>query len=321
MTIRVEIVPMALAALLLMMGPQIHAFAFIPSSTISSRTGAITTPSTALLAFHENVVSTIPVSCLQDGMKMKKIPSSDLVVSEICLGTMTFGEQLTKEQGFAQLDMATKELGINFIDTAESYPVPSAPTSTGASERIIGEWLKRKGNKRQNVIISTKICGFSDQITWCRRDGEGTRINRKQVIEAVDAQLERLGTDYIDLLQFHWPDRYVPLFGAPEYLYDLERNDGTPIREQLEIINDLVKAGKVRSFGLSNETPYGATAFCKTAELLKLPRPCCVQNAYNLLVRNDYESGMLESCSPTNNNMVSLFLIFTYIKHCRPLFS
>ena len=170
-------------------------------------------------------------------MKFKKLIGTDLVVSEICLGTMTFGEQNTQADAFAQLDKATKEYGINFIDTAESYPVPSAPTTSGESERIIGKWLKK--NKREDVIISTNICGHSDQIVWCRDEGQGTRINRKQVIAAVDAQLKRLGTDYIDLLQFHWPDRYVPLYGAPEYHTDMERPDTIPIREQLEIISDL----------------------------------------------------------------------------------
>jgi aryl-alcohol dehydrogenase-like predicted oxidoreductase len=189
-------------------------------------------------------------------------------------------------------------------DTAESYPVPSAPSTTGKTELIIGEWLKKSGKKtRENTVISTNICGFSDQITWCRKDGQGTRVNREQVFEAVDAQLKRLGTDYIDLLQIHWPDRYVPLYGAPDYLYELERTGSTPIKEQLEIIAELVKAGKVRHFGLSNETPYGVTAFTQTADLLGLPRPCVAQNAYSLLVRNEYETGMLEACSPANANV------------------
>lgn len=153
------------------------------------------------------------------------------------------------------------------------------------------------------MIISTKVCGYSDQITWCRSNGEGTRVNRQQVMEAVDAQLKRLGTDYIDVLQIHWPDRYVPLYGAPEYMYELERADTTPIREQLEIMQELIKSGKIRHFGLSNETPYGLTSFVKTAELLGLPKPCVTQNAYNLLVRNEFETGMLEACSPVHGNV------------------
>jgi aryl-alcohol dehydrogenase-like predicted oxidoreductase len=237
-------------------------------------------------------------------MKMRKLPSTDLIVSELCLGTMTYGEQNSKDEAFQQLDVATKEYGINFIDTAESYPVPSAPSTSGATESILGEWLKKGGKKRrQEVVISTKICGFSDQITWCRENGEGTRVTKEQVMYAVDAQLKRLGTDYIDLLQIHWPDRYVPLYGSPEYKYEMERADATPIRAQLEIMSELIKSGKVRHYGLSNETPYGVTTFTTMADMLGLPRPSVTQNVYNLLVRNEFETGMLEACSPLNANV------------------
>ena len=232
---------------------------------------------------------------------MKRIADSDLVVSEVCLGTMTFGEQIDEDTSHLLLNKATKELGINFIDTAESYPVPSCPATAGKTEKIIGSWLKTE--RRENVIISTKVCGYSDQITWCRRNGEGTRLNRDQIIEAVDGQLRRLGTDYIDLFTFHWPDRYVPLYGTPDYSCNHERSDSISVIEQLETIKDLIKSGKIRSFGLSNETPYGATNFARTAALLDLPRPISVQQVYSLLCRNDFESGMLEACSTANNNM------------------
>lgn len=149
------------------------------------------------------------------------------------------------------------------------------------------------------------MCGFSDQMAWCRKNGEGTRVNREQVIAAVDAQLERLGTDYIDLLQIHWPDRYIPLFGSPEYIYELERKQSSPIKDQLEIMDELVKSGKIRHFGLSNETPYGATSFYQTAEFFNLPKPCAVQNCYNLLVRNDFETGMQEVCSNSNIGLLA----------------
>ena len=263
-----------------------------PSSTQSNRNNVI------------KLHSSKEINGLQDGMKMRYLPNTDLLVSELCLGTMTFGEQVTKEHAFQQLDMATKNYGINFLDTAESYPIPSSPSTTGRSETIIGEWLKQGGNKqREQIVISTKICGFSDQITWCRKNGEGTRVTKEQVFEAVDAQLQRLGTDYIDLLSIHWPDRYVPLYGAPEYLYELERNDATPIQTQLEIMNELIKSGRVRQFGLSNETPYGLTRFTTMADMLGLPRPCVTQNAYSLLVRNEFETGMIEVCSPVNANL------------------
>ena len=162
---------------------------------------------------------------------------------------------------------------------------------------------KGRQKQREKVVISTKICGFSDQITWCRKNGEGTRVTKDQVFEAVDAQLRRLGTDYIDLLSIHWPDRYVPLYGAPDYLYELERPDATPIKQQLEIMNELIKSGRVRHFGLSSETPYGVTSFTTTADMLGLPRPCVTQNAYNLPVRNEFETGMVEGCSPVNANV------------------
>ena len=254
------------------------------------------------------------VKGLQEGMKMRRLPNSDIVVSELCLGTMMFGEQVSKEDALAQLDAATGEHGINFVDSAESYPSPAAPSTTGRSETIIGEWLrggkgsgKASSSKRESVVISTKVCGFSDQITWCRKDQTmGTRVNKKQVLEAVDAQLARLGTDYIDLLQINWPERYVPLFGASEYQYELERGaqqGATPIREQLEVMQELLQSGKIRAFGLSNETPYGVAAFQTTADLLGLPRPVSVQNSYSLLVRNEFESGMQEACSAANGNL------------------
>ena len=152
-------------------------------------------------------------------------------------------------------------------------------------------------------MISTKICGFSDEITWCRRNGEGTRITKEQVIEAVDGQLKRLNTDYIDLLHIHWPERYTPLFGAPEYVYNNEREDSTPIRTQIEIMDELIKSGKVRSFGLSNETPFGVTKFTTIAEMLGKNIPCSLQNSYNLLERNEFENGMQEVISKYNANV------------------
>jgi aryl-alcohol dehydrogenase-like predicted oxidoreductase len=183
--------------------------------------------------------------------------------------------------------------------------VPSAPSSTGSSERIVGRWLAQNKGARKDLVISSGVCGFSDQITWCRKGGEGTRLNRAQIMEAVDGTLARLGTDYIDLLQLHWPERYVPLHGA-EYQSGLERSDAIPIAEQLAVMAELIKSGKVRSFGLSNETPYGVAAFTASADLLGVPRPVCTQNTYNLLVRNDIECGMVEACSPVNGNVALL---------------
>lgn len=252
---------------------------------------------------------------LQEGMRMRYIPNTETLVSELCLGTMMYGDQISEQDAIAQLDTATKVHGINFIDTAESYPVPSNPTTTGESERIIGKWLKSMGkSKRNDVVISTKICGFSNEITWCRdnsklgeADFQGTELSKKQIVEAVDAQLKRMGTDHIDLLQFHWPQRYVPLFGVPDYDLNKEREEreDTSILAQLTAIDELVKAGKVRHFGLSNETPFGVAAFSAAADKHGLlgAKPVTVQNSYNLLERNDFEQGLLETCSPRNCNV------------------
>jgi aryl-alcohol dehydrogenase-like predicted oxidoreductase len=194
------------------------------------------------------------------------------------------------------------EFGLNFIDSAESWPAPSGPSSAGDSESIIGAYLTKKGNDRSKVVISTKVCCFSDELTCVRNGGQGTRASRGQIEEAVDAQLARLNTDYIDLLQLHWPERYTPLFGAPEYDYALERRseDVASFQDICETMHALVQSGKIRAWGLSNETPYGVTSFVRTAEALGLTKPTVTQNAYNLLVRNDFESGMQETCAPIN---------------------
>lgn len=172
------------------------------------------------------------------------------------------------------------------------------------SEKIIGDWLKKQPKSfRKDIIISTKVCGGSNDVTWLRKNGGGTRINRDQVFEAVDNSLKRLNTDYIDLLLFHWPDRYVPMYGVYDYDTSLERTDGVHVREQLEIMKELMKTGKIRSYGLSNESPYGIGIFTATADSIGMARPSVVQNVYNLLDRSDWERGMIEACSPINGNV------------------
>merc|ERR1719163_1525896 len=173
-----------------------------------------------------------------------KLGDSDLHVSKCCLGTMTWGEQNTQAEGVEQLFMGCDEMGLNFIDTAEMYPVPTKAETQGATDKTVAEWLRRRG-KRDDIVLASKVSGYSDRINWLRKSGEGSRVNREQIIESVDSSLKRLGTDYIDLLQIHWPDRYVPLFGSGKYDASQER-EAVPFVEQLQALKKLVDQGKVR---------------------------------------------------------------------------
>lgn len=212
-------------------------------------------------------------------MQYRQLGDSHLRVSEICLGTMTYGQQNSLEEAHQQLDYAFDQ-GVNFIDTAEMYPVPAKAATQGWTESYIGQWLARQS--RDRVILATKIAGPSRRLTWIR-DGS-CQINRPNIEQAVHDSLRRLQTDYIDLYQIHWPDRYVPLFGQAEYTLQQVR-ETVPIAEQLSAFADLVQAGKIRYLGLSNETPWGLTSFCHTAQQLGLPKVISIQNAYNLLNR------------------------------------
>lgn len=214
------------------------------------------------------------------------------------MGTMTFGEQNTIEEGVEQLNLAWDEYGINFLDTAEMYPVPTKSDTQGATDRAVKHFMK--GRKREDVILATKVAGRSDRITWLRDDGSSAKVTRGQILESVDKSLQRLGTDYIDLLQIHWPDRYTGgLFGQPDFSpKNMENDDSTSFEEQLGALNDVVKAGKVRYVGVSNETPFGV---CSMVELAKqspdlYPRIVSIQNSYSLLVRKDFEAGLAEVC-------------------------
>eukprot|EP00638_Chattonella_subsalsa_P006569 CAMPEP_0117759050 /NCGR_PEP_ID=MMETSP0947-20121206/15774_1 /TAXON_ID=44440 /ORGANISM="Chattonella subsalsa, Strain CCMP2191" /LENGTH=379 /DNA_ID=CAMNT_0005579417 /DNA_START=181 /DNA_END=1320 /DNA_ORIENTATION=- len=237
---------------------------------------------------------------LTHGMKFRKLGSSDLVVPEICLGTMTWGMQNTEEEAHQQMDLALDEFGINFLDAAEMYPVPSQPETQGLTETYIGNWMKKRKN-RKDIILATKVCGYGNN--FIRKDGEITRVRKKDMIEAIDNSLKRLQTDYVDLYQVHWPDRYVPIFGSDGYEPEKER-DGIPFLEQLEALQELVQSGKVRYVGLSNETPWGVMQYCKYAKEMGLPKVVSLQNSYSMLVRADYEqSGLLEICAPHNENI------------------
>ncbi|TAF54594.1 MAG: aldo/keto reductase [Oscillatoriales cyanobacterium] len=200
-------------------------------------------------------------------MEYKKLGNSDLSVSEICLGTMTYGQQNTVAEAAEQLDFAIDK-GINFIDTAEMYPVPGKPETQGKTEEYIGEWLARQ--QRDKVIIATKVAGRSTRLKWIR-EGKN-QIDRPNVEKALNDSLKRLQTDYIDLYQIHWPDRYA------------QEHETVPILEQLEVFADLIKAGKIRYLGLSNETPWGVCEFCELAEKHDLPKVISIQNmAYSPL--------------------------------------
>lgn len=221
-------------------------------------------------------------------MEYRQLGSSDLKVSALCLGTMTFGEQNSEADAHAQLDYAVSR-GVNFIDTAEMYPVPPRAETQGYTEAYVGSWLKHQ--QRDQLIVATKIAGPARGFNWIRG---GPRIQRRHLETALADSLTRLHTDYVDLYQIHWPDRYVPMFGTTSYDSANER-EATSIAEQLEALADLVKAGKVRHIGLSNETPWGVCQFVAAAEKLGLPKVASIQNAYNLMNRN-FEAGLAEVC-------------------------
>lgn len=221
-------------------------------------------------------------------MEYRQLGLSDLKVSALALGTMTFGEQNSEAEAHAQLDLALSR-GVNFIDTAEMYPVPPRGETVYRTESYIGSWLQ--GRVRDQLIIASKIAGPSRGFKWIRN---GPRINRDHIHAAVDATLKRLQTDYVDLYQIHWPDRYVPMFGASSYELSNE-HEATPISEQLQALAEMVQAGKVRYIGLSNETPWGVSEFIRCAEVLDLPRVVSIQNAYHLMNRG-YEAGLAEVC-------------------------
>jgi len=221
-------------------------------------------------------------------MKYNKLGRTDLQVSRLCLGTMTWGEQNNQAEAHAQLDAAVAA-GINFIDTAEMYPVPPCAETYGHTETIIGHWLHQRGN-RNSLILATKVMSRSDDLNYVR--GGDNRLNRQHIEAALASSLDRLQTDYIDLYQLHWPDRRSNYFGRLGYQHD-ERDQPIPIEETLRVLADQVAAGKVRYLGLSNETPWGVMEFLRLAEKYQLPRVVTIQNPYSLLNRS-FEVGLAE---------------------------
>ena len=227
-------------------------------------------------------------------MEYKRLGLSQLVVSELCLGTMTYGQQNTIAEAHEQLDYAIAQ-GINFIDTAEMYPVPPKAETQGKTEQYIGEWLAQPHIKQQRdkLIIATKIIGTGRNYKWLRDDAIAA-LSRKNILQAVDDSLKRLQTDYIDLYQIHWPDRNVPMFGQVAFDPKNER-EIVSISEQLETFAELIKVGKIRHLGVSNETPWGICEFSHTAKQLDLPKIVSIQNAYSLLNRT-FDSALAEAC-------------------------
>jgi len=202
---------------------------------------------------------------------------------------MTWGEQNTETQAHEQLDAAL-DAGINLIDTAEMYPVPPQATTCGLTERYIGSWLQQHRGQRTRLILATKVAGPADWLSYIR-DGR-PRLNRQHIEAALDSSLQRLQTDYIDLYQLHWPDRSTNFFGQLGYRHRQEE-ETVPIAETLEVLGELVKAGKIRHIGLSNETHWGVMSFLETATRFELPRVVSIQNPYNLLNRS-FEIGLAE---------------------------
>ena len=220
-------------------------------------------------------------------MKYTTLPNTDIKVSKICLGTMTWGNQNTEAEGHDQMDYALEQ-GVNFFDVAELYPVPANAETYGETERIIGSWFKKTGN-REKVVLASKIAGGGDYTSHIRYGG----INKKNIFDAIDKSLQRLQTDYIDLYQLHWPNRSVNCFGVRDFPYKAASDQIENYLEILEGLNDLIKDGKIRQVGLSNETPWGTMKYLQTSQQYDLPRPVTIQNSYSLIHRG-YEVGMSE---------------------------
>lgn len=224
---------------------------------------------------------------------MNTIPlgASSLKVSPICMGTMTFGQQVDEATAHRIMDHAL-ERGLNFLDTAEMYSVPARAETYGATETILGTWFARHPGLRQKVVLASKVAGPSRGMPWVR--GEVAGLTKAEIIQACENSLRRLQTDAIDLYQIHWPARNVPMFGATAFDPTKDRPCAS-IHEQLEAMAELVRAGKVREIGLSNESPYGVHEFVRVAEQHGLTRVATVQNPYCLINRS-YENGLDETC-------------------------
>lgn len=219
-------------------------------------------------------------------MQQRPLGRSGLNVSKLCLGTMTWGEQNSEAEAHRQLDMAVA-YGINFIDTAEMYPVPPKAETQGLTETYLGSWLAGRG-KRDDLIVASKVAGPGNGLTYLR---DGPELTAAHVHQALDDSLKRLQTDYLDLYQIHWPSRSTNFFGRLGYVHQEE--ESTPLEETLGALQEEIQKGRIRHYGLSNETPWGTMKVLALAEKMGLPAPVSIQNPYNLLNRT-YEVGMAE---------------------------
>ena len=220
-------------------------------------------------------------------MKFKKLGGTNLKVSSICLGTMTWGEQNDQNEAFEQMDYSLDQ-GVNFFDTAEMYAVPSTKKTFGTTETIIGNWFKKKRN-REKVIIATKISGPG--LSWIR--GGGLQYNEKNIGIAIEGSLKRLASDYIDLYQLHWPERRTNFFGKLNYMHSEKEKEWNKMKDILEVLKKFIEQGKIRYIGISNETAWGLSKFLELSKIYDFPKMISVQNPYNLLNRT-YEIGLAE---------------------------
>ena len=220
-------------------------------------------------------------------MKFKKLGNTDLDVSLICLGTMTWGTQNTEKDAFEQMDYSVSQ-GVNFFDTAEIYSVPPTSDSYGKTEVMIGNWFEKRKN-RDKIILASKVAGPG--CDWIR--GGGNNFDEKKIGEAIDGSLKRLKTDYIDLYQLHWPERSTNFFGRRDYSYNNKEGEWNSFENILDALGKYIKSGKIRYIGMSNETPYGLSRYLEISKNKGAPRMMSVQNPYSLVNRT-YEIGMSE---------------------------
>ena len=232
-------------------------------------------------------------------MQYNTLGKTDLRVSKICLGSMTWGQQNTEKEGHEQLDYAFGK-GVNFIDTAEMYSVPGSKETQGSTERIIGTWLNAR-KKRDDVVLATKVTGPSAGLSYIRNP---LNFSKSQINEALEGSLKRLQTDYVDIYQLHWPERNVNIFGQRAYKHNPDEQWEDNLLEILQTIDELIKAGKIRHFGISNESPWGTMRFLQLAEEHNLPRAVSIQNSYNLLNRT-FEIALAEIAMREQINLLA----------------